>query len=798
MSSNNQNTTRFIFIAYISFDITTIFKKVNNLKVVFVDLIFMLLLLLMVIVYFYIRQKSKNNKLGELLKNITDINLSTNCFKNRLNVSIAGFSLFVIVLCLTATVFSPVFSGTSSAAENYVSSENTISQTSIFNYCTWQGEFTTHIGKYNTAPTGKRYAVVTLKINNTGDQTYSTNPNYWHLKIGDVYYQYDIATFDDSLHQLTADVGPAGKITVGIAYLVDRNLSISDIDMYYDGPGSDGIIGSNEGIKPVDSSTPNIFNYCILQGEFTTHIGKYNTAPVDQKYAVVTLKINNTGDQTYSTNPNYWHLKIGDIYYQYDVATFDASLHQLTAGIGPDGKITMEMAYLVDRNLSISDIDMYYDGPGSDGIIGSTYSVITEKTTISNPLVDFSANTTSGYAPLSVQFTDNSQNATKWNWIFGDGNTSKEKNPVHIYSAVGTYIVNLTASNTNVIGSKSATIAVSKKSVLPVVNFSNNLSEGYAPINIQFTDLSTNATSWNWDFGDGTTSNEQSPAHTYPSEGTFTVSLIASNADGNASHTATITVQSQSSSDSGSSDGDGSSGGSSHSSGGGGGGGAGGSPEPQSNVEIKELSQTFVGSGQSVKFDFPQKATPVVSVNFDSKKTTGKTTTIAEMLKSKSTLTSETPTSEVYKYLNIWVGSGGFGDSNNIENAIVSFRVEKSWIQDKNIDKSSITLNRYSDTKWNALSTKLSNEDDKCLYFTAETPGFSPFAITGEITANVKTTQSETQTGSNIGSLEKNTSNAANVEQPTEQTQTPSKKTPGFEAVYGIVGLLGVFLCRRR
>ena len=174
----------------------------------------------------------------------------------------------------------------SAVEENNVSVNTKLVDSStpnIFNYCTWQADFTTQIGKYNTAPAGKKYAVVTLNINNTGGQTYSTNPNYWHLKIGDIYYQYDTATYDDSLHHLTADIGPGGKITVGMAYLVDRNLSISDMDMYYNGPGSDGIIGSNEGIKPVDSSTPNIFNYCTLQGEFTTQIGKYNTAPAGKK-----------------------------------------------------------------------------------------------------------------------------------------------------------------------------------------------------------------------------------------------------------------------------------------------------------------------------------------------------------------------------------------------------------------------------------------------------------------------------------------------------------------------------------
>ena len=45
--------------------------------------------------------------------------------------------------------------------------------------------------------------------------------------------------------------------------------------------------------------------------------------------------------------------------------------------------------------------------------------------------------------------------------------------------------------------------------------------------------------------------------------------------------------------------------------------GCGGSREPQSNVGAKEISQTFIGSGSSVKFDFPQQATPVLYLSFD-------------------------------------------------------------------------------------------------------------------------------------------------------------------------------------
>lgn len=121
----------------------------------------------------------------------------------------------------------------------------------------------------------------------------------------------------------------------------------------------------------VDSSTHNIFDYCTWEASITHTIGEYYTSPEGESYVIVTIKIDNAGDQTYSTNPGYWHLKIGDMYYQHDSATYDGSLNHMTADIGPGGKITTKMAYLVDGNPAISDLELYYDGPGSDGTIYS-------------------------------------------------------------------------------------------------------------------------------------------------------------------------------------------------------------------------------------------------------------------------------------------------------------------------------------------------------------------------------------------------------------------------------------------
>jgi PKD repeat protein len=65
-----------------------------------------------------------------------------------------------------------------------------------------------------------------------------------------------------------------------------------------------------------------------------------------------------------------------------------------------------------------------------------------------------------------------------------------------------------------------ATITVLKHpSVLPIANFKSNVTEVNAPLSVQFTDLSKDATGWKWDFGDGATSIEQNPLHTYTEAG---------------------------------------------------------------------------------------------------------------------------------------------------------------------------------------------------------------------------------------------------------------------------------------
>ena len=137
------------------------------------------------------------------------------------------------------------------------------------------------------------------------------------------------------------------------------------------------------------------------------------------------------------------------------------------------------------------------------------------------PVVNFSSNLTSGYAPLSVQFTDFSKNADGWNWNFGDKSTSTQQNPAHTFPGAGNYNVTLTVNNKNGTDSKIATITV-----LAQPGFSVSPTSGKSPLSVSFADQSTGSpASWKWDFGDGTNSTEKNPVHTYRKAGKYSVTL---------------------------------------------------------------------------------------------------------------------------------------------------------------------------------------------------------------------------------------------------------------------------------
>ncbi len=153
-------------------------------------------------------------------------------------------------------------------------------------------------------------------------------------------------------------------------------------------------------------------------------------------------------------------------------------------------------------------------------------------------IANFTANVTSGFAPLTVSFTNTStsqDSIISWLWNFGDGSNSTSQNATHTYTNPGTYTVTLTAWNT--CGNSATTSENITVSCPPVTaQFSANVTSGYPPLTVRFTDSSTSGvpiTSWLWTFGDGSTSTSQNPTHTYTNPGTYTVTLTAWNTCGN-------------------------------------------------------------------------------------------------------------------------------------------------------------------------------------------------------------------------------------------------------------------------
>jgi PGF-pre-PGF domain-containing protein len=153
--------------------------------------------------------------------------------------------------------------------------------------------------------------------------------------------------------------------------------------------------------------------------------------------------------------------------------------------------------------------------------------------------------------------------------------------------------------------------------------------------------------------------------------------------------------------------------------------------EPEENIYAKELVSGNIISGYPGRFDFAENATSITHIEFEPLMTFKRTITTAEVLLNKSVFIPELPTGRVYQYINVFVGTKGAGLPTFLKSGLVEFKVEKAWIKDNNVDESQVTLQRYN-YGWVPLHTEKVGEDDKYVYFKADTPGFYFFAITEE------------------------------------------------------------------
>lgn len=144
------------------------------------------------------------------------------------------------------------------------------------------------------------------------------------------------------------------------------------------------------------------------------------------------------------------------------------------------------------------------------------------------PVASFSANPLSGSAPLTVIFVSTSINTTTHDWDFnGDGVLDASGTSVsYTYNDAGSYTVSLTATGPNGVDTLTRTNYVTVSPSPPLALFSAaNTTTGKKDLRVEFTNESIRYSSSSWNFGDGNTSSDTNPIHTYTTSGTFDVSL---------------------------------------------------------------------------------------------------------------------------------------------------------------------------------------------------------------------------------------------------------------------------------
>ncbi len=153
---------------------------------------------------------------------------------------------------------------------------------------------------------------------------------------------------------------------------------------------------------------------------------------------------------------------------------------------------------------------------------------------------NFSANVNTGCTPVLIQFTDLSTSTASgiasWNWDFGDNTTTGVQNPAKVFNTAGLFTICLTVTDS--LGNSDTLCLTDLIDVAssPTAEFSSVPSTGCAPVDVQFTDMSTAGSnpinSWQWSFGTGASSNLQNPQFVYNNINSYTVSLTVTDQNG--------------------------------------------------------------------------------------------------------------------------------------------------------------------------------------------------------------------------------------------------------------------------
>ena len=213
-------------------------------------------------------------------------------------------------------------------------------------------------------------------------------------------------------------------------------------------------------------------------------------------------------------------------------------------------ELNYDYLYIYDGNSTLSPqiVGSPFTGTNSPGSFTSSTGAVTFRFTsdgatvdpgflasyscnmVSAPVANFEVPLTTICEGDSILLSNTSQNATSYEWTVNEGELSSttEMHPYFFPSSSGNYTIELSATNAQGTETYSNSFSIVVIEA-PVAGANVNPSELVAPNAIAFfTNTSTNATSYSWDFGDGSTSTDSNPWNEYTSSGSYTVQLIAS------------------------------------------------------------------------------------------------------------------------------------------------------------------------------------------------------------------------------------------------------------------------------
>lgn len=211
-----------------------------------------------------------------------------------------------------------------------------------------------------------------------------------------------------------------------------------------------------------------------------------------------------------------------------------AGITPATALTGADGRAEAHVQLGDKVGVQTGEARVAGDG---DTAPRTTFSALAESADNRSPRADFGWTCEQLTCQLTDASTDSDGSLTAWAWRFGDGSTSAEREPSHTYAAAGTYTVRLTVTDDEGATDESSDdVRVTAPSEPP----SNQPPQAQFDISCQdlrctFTDRSEDdgsIESWHWDFGDGGTSTQRNPSHTYESEGRYDVVLTVTDDEG--------------------------------------------------------------------------------------------------------------------------------------------------------------------------------------------------------------------------------------------------------------------------